>query len=161
MVLAALAACGKKDDKKQGGEADKPKAATASDDDCDKLGAKTSTQSMENTPPGVTDDQRAKLKALSDEAGKAVAKRCKDDDWTAEAVVCGLRSSNPQVECDGKLTAEQKQKMTADVQAVFSRAIAADPALVNPPGTPQAGTPPPSAPPPTEAPPAAPPSTTP
>lgn len=128
VLIAALAACGKKDDKKGagGGSAPSP-GAKASADDCDKLGAKTSVQSMENTPPGATDDQRAKLKALSDEAGKAIAKHCKDDGWTSEAVVCGLRSKNPQVECDDKLTADQKQKMTTEVQAIFAKAMTAAP----------------------------------
>jgi hypothetical protein len=149
-VIAALAACGKKDDKKGDKKGAPSAGAKATDEDCEKIGVKSAAQSMENTPPGSTDEQRAKLKALSDEAGKAITARCKADGWTAEAVVCGLRAQNPAVECDGKLTPEQVQKMRADVMAIFAKATPPPP-----PGAPPVptGEQPPTAPPPTLPPP--------
>jgi hypothetical protein len=129
VVLAALAACGKKD-KSAGGAAGAGKAAAA---DCDKLGARTAEQSMQNTPPGASELQRAKLQAVSDEAGRAIAIRCKDDGWTAAAVACGLSAKNPGVECDATLTPEQKQKMVTEVQAIFAKAMAADDSAPPPP----------------------------
>lgn len=138
MVVVALAGagCGKKDGAgggSGGGGTGAPSAA-----DCDTLGAKTAVESMAMTPPGTSDDQRRVLQAISDEAGRAIATRCKADGWSADAVACGLTAKNPGAECSAKLTAEQKQKMTTDVQAVFAKGAK----LLGVPG----GPPPPPAP---------------
>ncbi len=89
--------------------------------DCDRLGKKTSELSMQNTPPDTTTEMRAKLQAISDEAGLAIAELCKVDKWTADAVACGLAATDPAKECDAKLTADQKAHMQEKVMAIFAK----------------------------------------
>jgi hypothetical protein len=102
-----------------------PTAAAAmapSEADCDKLGARTVEISMANTPEGTLPDQVAKLRAVSEEAGHAIASLCKTDGWSAEAVACGLAAKDPSRECNDKLTDVQQKKMQAAVMAIFSKA---------------------------------------
>jgi len=40
-----------------------------------------------------------------------VVTSCKDDQWSAEAIHCGLTAKDPDAGCDRLLTAEQQQKM--------------------------------------------------
>jgi hypothetical protein len=126
-VLALVACKGdKKSDAPAGGTtAALPKGGkgmpTAAD--CDSLGKKTSKQSMEMTPPGTSDADRAKLQVMSDEAGAAIAELCKTDSWSGEAVACGLSAKNPAVECKGKLTDAQVAAMEARVQAIFTKGM--------------------------------------
>jgi hypothetical protein len=97
-------------------------AAAPSESDCDKLGARTVEISMAETPAGTPPDRVAKLKAISEEAGHAIASLCKTDGWSAEAVACGLAAKDPSRECNDKLTDVQQKKMQAAVMAIFSKA---------------------------------------
>ncbi len=115
--------------------------------DCDRLGQRSVAQSMEKTPPGTSEARRRALQAMSEEAGRAIAGRCKADGWSRSAVQCGLDSKNPDSDCAGRLTPEQTRKMTEEVQAIFARGLAAMPAEpppappsapATPPGTPAA-----------------------
>jgi hypothetical protein len=125
-IVAGLAGC--KDDKPKAGDVPTGAVPTGGKGmptaaDCDNLGKKTSKQSMEQTPAGTSDADRAKLQALSDEAGAAIAELCKTDGWTGEAVACGLAAKDPSSECEGKLTDAQIAKMRQRVQAIFSKAM--------------------------------------
>lgn len=91
--------------------------------DCDRLASKLSAMSMALTPAGTPDDRRARLQQLSDEAGAAIGRLCKTDGWTQAAVTCGLAAKNPSLDCDDQLTAAQKNRMQAEVQAIFSRGL--------------------------------------
>jgi hypothetical protein len=133
-ALLAAGCGGKKRDKDPAG-----KAATT-DASCEKLGQRTVARSMEETPPGMPPDQVKVLRELSEEAGVAIAKRCKEDGWSPEAIACGVTAKNAQVECDAKLTAAQKEKMIAEVQAIFSKGMDR---LMPPTPTPPAPPPPP------------------
>lgn len=97
-------------------------AAAPAAADCDKLGARTAEMSMGETPAGTPPDRVAKLQAISDEAGRAIATLCKTDGWSAAAVACGLAAKDPARECDDKLTDVQKKKMQVAVMAIFSKA---------------------------------------
>ena len=97
-------------------------SAAPTEADCDTLGAKTAGMSMAETPAGTPPDRVAKLKEISDEAGRAIATLCKNDGWSAEAVACGLAAKDPGRECNDKLTDTQKTKMQAQVMAIFAKA---------------------------------------
>lgn len=151
LALALVVGCGKGDDKAAGGGNKPPrKMGVQTGQDCDRLGQKMVSLAMKDTPPGMTDEQKAALQKLSEEAGLAIARHCKDDGWTGEAVACGMSATDPSKECNDKLTAEQKQKMQDEVQVIFEKGMGA--VMAAPP-------PPPPVPPPpsTEPPPAAPP----
>ncbi len=87
--------------------------------DCDALGAKMVTQSMAQAPAGIGEEERTHLQALSGQAGQVIARLCKTDGWTADAVSCGLIARDPSNDCDAKLTAAQKQKMGDEIKAIF------------------------------------------
>ncbi len=120
VVALAMTGCGKKHD--TGGTVEAAAPPTAAD--CNRLGDKTVAQAMEMTPPGTPVDKRRVLQAMSEEAGRAIATRCRDDGWSGAAVACGLAAKNPGIECSDKLTAAQKQKMTTEIQAIFARGAA-------------------------------------
>jgi hypothetical protein len=94
---------------------------TPSADDCDKLAARTVDMSMAETPEGTPPDRVAKLKAVSEQAARAIATLCKTDGWSSEAVACGLAAKDPSRECSDKLTQVQKNKMQAQVMAIFAQ----------------------------------------
>lgn len=132
-VAVAAGGCGKKKDEAPAGggaasgssaEPVKPKRKMGlqTDQDCDRLGKKSSADSMAMTPPGTPDDQKAKLQALSDEAGNAIAALCKSDSWSGEAIACGLSAKDPATECKGLLTDAQLIKMEETVKAIFEKA---------------------------------------
>ena len=135
VLVAGLAAgCGKSDDKDGG----KPrrKMGLQTGQDCDRLGTKSVALAMKDTPPGMTEEQKVVLRKLAEEAGLALARHCKDDEWSGEAVACGMSATDPSKECDSKLTDGQKQKLRADVQAIFEKGMAAVMAAAPPPGAP-------------------------
>ncbi len=92
--------------------------------ECDALGQRTIAGSMQQTPPGAPPEQVRQLQAMSDEAAAVIATHCKNDGWSRDAVTCGLTAADPGVACKGKLSADQVQRMTQDVQAVFTRGAA-------------------------------------
>lgn len=137
LILAAvlgLVACGKKEEAASAsgsasGNAPPPAVAvekggkgTPTEADCDKLGARTVEMSMAETPAGTPPDRVAKLKEISEEAGRAIATLCKTDGWSADAVACGLAAKDPSRECHDKLTETQRTKMQTQVMVIFSKA---------------------------------------
>lgn len=151
LALGLALGCGKSDDKGATGGGKPPrKMGLQTGQDCERLGAKMTEVAMKDTPAGMSDEQKVALRKLSEEAGQAIARHCKDDGWSGEAVACGMSATDPSKECNDKLTAEQKQKMQDEVQAIFEKGMAAVMGAA-PPAPPVP--PPPS----TEPPPAAPP----
>lgn len=134
VAVLALATCGKKEEAapaggSAAGSAPPPGVAVAkggkgtpTEGDCDRLGARTVEMSMAETPPGTPPDRVAKLKEISEEAGRAIATLCKTDGWSGDAVSCGLAAKDPSRECHDKLTETQRTKMQAQVMAIFAKA---------------------------------------
>lgn len=97
LFSVALAAGCKKDDKGGGG-------------DCDALGKKVvedQKKEMGDVPPEMkkmAEEMLAKGAAL-------VVTSCKEDKWSKEAIDCGLKSKDPEKECEKLLTDEQQKKM--------------------------------------------------
>src|SRR3990167_3985703 len=96
LLAAGLAAACSKDADKQPGAAPGTGGASA---------AGATARGGKGMPTAADCDERA---------GLVIARLCKTDGWSGEAVACGLTARDTANECDALLTAAQKAKMAAE-----------------------------------------------
>jgi len=113
-LFATAFATGCKKDKKDG--------EGAAANTCDGVAAKIADHMSKGNKAGM-DQVPPEMKAKMEEGMKAIpvaiAKACKDDKWSQEALDCVATAKDPKEDCDGKLTdAQTKSMMTAAMGAM-------------------------------------------
>jgi hypothetical protein len=113
VLLALAAACGGKQQSPAppATAESAPDAAPAPVEDCEALGRKVEIDARAKMPRNVSPEATQQMEAMLTAMVGLVVTSCKDDRWSAEAIHCGLTSTQPDAECDQLLSVEQKQKM--------------------------------------------------
>ncbi len=107
-----------------GGCKKEEKGGAAAGGDCAALGAKSTKDGLANIPKDVPADAKKTFEDLSKKGGDLVARLCKEDKWSAEAIKCGLTAKDAEKECADKLTPDQNKHIQEEFTKMMGEGIA-------------------------------------
>jgi hypothetical protein len=88
------------------------KKDSASAGDCDAVGKKVAADAKSKMPSGdMPAEAKKQMEEMTTKMVGLVVTSCKEDKWSKEAIDCGLKSKDPESECNDKLSDDQKKKM--------------------------------------------------
>lgn len=104
--------------------------------DCDAAIAKGMNNLTETIKSRASGPQQEQNLAMLDKIKGVVTKHCNEDKWPAEVVNCMTTVTNQRDmrACQDKLSTEQKQKITTDIQQIMLGSMRMPPGAGHPPG---------------------------